>query len=340
MADSLRAGLAAALLLASGCGSYGEFALSPPAGEPRQGRFTFEQEALPVLERGPAGRWDSADVLNPSIVRHVNQYFNFYSGFDGKTWHTGLAISPDGVGWLRRGKLLSPGPNSWESGYIAANGSALWHEGEWFYWYQAGPRNANRIGLARSRDLASWSRVAQPVLPAGPRGSWDEVSIGDPYVFRRDGFFFMYYLGMDRARRQRLGIARSSDGVRWTKLRSNPVLEPGEPGEFDDNGLGEPAVWESHGFYWMIYTGRDRSEIRRLGMAQSRDGVRWNKRRDLVFSGEAAWNRTVLCDPDVEVLGDRIRVWFGGGDRPSPDENLNGAIGIGMLRFQDASLTK
>jgi len=27
-----------------------------------------------------------------------------------------------------------------------------------------------------------------------------------------------------------------------------------------------------------------------------------------------------------------VRVWFGGGDRPEPAENLHGQIGVGLLR--------
>ena len=69
----------------------------------------------------------------------------------------------------------------------------------------------------------------------------------------------------------------SDDGVNWYKLRSNPILDPGDYGSFDANGVGEPAVWTSRGYYWMLYTGRDLGEIRRLGLARSRDGVRWEK---------------------------------------------------------------
>ena len=39
----------------------------------------------------------------------------------------------------------------------------------------------------------------------------------------------------------------------------------------------------------------------------------------------------MTCDPTVEVAGDAVRVWFGGGDAASPDENLNGQIGYGLL---------
>jgi hypothetical protein len=40
----------------------------------------------------------------------------------------------------------------------------------------------------------------------------------------------------------------------------------------------------------------------------------------------------VVCDPEIEVSGEGIRVWFGGGDRAEPAENLNGQIGAGWLR--------
>ena len=79
----------------------------------------------PVLTRGSAGDFDSVDALNPSVIRQGDAYYNLYSGFDGKTWHTGLAVSADGIAWHKEGKILSPDPRTWEGDAIAANGSAL-----------------------------------------------------------------------------------------------------------------------------------------------------------------------------------------------------------------------
>jgi hypothetical protein len=39
----------------------------------------------------------------------------------------------------------------------------------------------------------------------------------------------------------------------------------------------------------------------------------------------------VICDPTVIAAGDRVTVWFGGGDVASPDQNLHGQIGLGIL---------
>lgn len=319
----------ACVFLFTGCTRYAEFTLPPPSGPAREVKWEWRQQPSPVLE--PAAGWEAVDVLNPSVVLHDGVYYNFYSGFDGQTWHTGLAKSRDGAAWHREGRILSPDPKTWEGGYIAANGSALFRQGEFLYWYQAGPRNSPRIGLTRDRR-----RAGAPVLDTGPRGSWDERGVADPYVIETGGALYMYYLGQDRARRQRIGVARSRDGVVWQKLRTSPVLELGEPGAFDERGLGEPAVWLSHGAYWMLYTGRDRLENRRLGLARSSDGVTW-KRVPGVFSGNQPWNSRVICDPSVEVRPEGIRVWFGGGDRASPDENLHGRIGLATLAARPAS---
>ena len=141
----------------------------------------------------------------------------------------------------------------------------------------------------------------------------------------------MYYLGQDRARRQQIGLARSHDGIVWEKLRSNPVLAMSEPGGMDDRGLGEPAVWQSQGWYWMLFTGRDAHENRTLGLARSQDGVKWTRSSE-IFRGDQPWDSKVLCDPTVLVQNDKVRVWFGGGDVASPDQNLHGQIGVGEMR--------
>lgn len=259
----------------------------------------------PILSQGD---WDSSDVLNPSVIRFQGEYLNYYSGYDGHTWNTGLAASSDGIHWRKRGKILGPD---------AGNGSALVVGGKILYWYQTG----SPVQIALNGSI---------VLKTGPRGSWDEIGVADPYVIERNGELYMYYLGMDRARRQRLGIARSHDGVVWEKLISNPIMELGASGAFDEMGLGEPAVWSSGSSYWMLYTGRARGEMRRIGLAKSTDGVFWT-RESLVIEGAEDWDREVVCDPTVEVLPEGVRVWFGGGDVARPDQGLHGQIGVGML---------
>ncbi len=322
----------AACLLASSCGRYGQFDLPSP-GKGEAGSYEWAALETPVQGRGPAGAPDSVDALNPSVVRFGSGLLNLYSGYDGKLWRTLPARSVDGLKWRPESGILAPDATTWEGASIAANGAALVRSVELHYWYQAG--DPPRIGLARTSDVRKWMKEPAPVLDYGPRGAWDERALGDPYVLEHRGWLYMYYLGEDRARRQRLGLARSPDGVRWTRLTANPVLDLGEDGSFDETGLGEPAVWHDRGWWWLLYTGRDRHEVRRMGLAKSRDGVIW-ERTPLVIAGAQAWNSKVVCDATVMVERDRVRVWFGGGDVAHPAENIHGQIGYGELRWNPA----
>ena len=78
----------------------------------------------------------------------------------------------------------------------------------------------------------------------------------------------------------------------------------------------------------MLFTGRAADEVRTLTLARSKDGVHWERLRTIAGTG---WSVKALCDPSVLNDGNRVRLWFGGGDRASPDENLHGQIGEGEI---------
>ena len=53
-----------------------------------------------------------------------------------------------------------------------------------------------------------------------------------------------------------------------------------------------------------------------------------------VIGGSQPWDAKVICDPTVSTdAGGETIVYFGGGDIASPDENLHGQIGRGVLRM-------
>ncbi len=218
------AGIALLALLSTACAPYADFALPPAAGGDPAVTFRFEPQPDPVIARG-----QFADALNPS----VSGAFNLYSVFDGKTWHTALATSPDGRQWSPQGIVLSPDPRTWEGGYIAANGALLQHGGQLWYWYQAAPRGEHRIGLAHSDrrpNLAQGiprSRSSSTV----PLGAWDERVAADPYVIRIDPYFYLYYLGQDQRRtRQRLGAIAPFHSMASTGKSSAPTRSSNSAG--------------------------------------------------------------------------------------------------------------
>ncbi len=78
-----------------------------------------------------------------------------------------------------------------------------------------------------------WS-VPQVVLEPGATGSWDVLlngAISPAAVVKKDGTYFLYYIGADGfrstdgdARHRALGVATSTDGIHFTKYTGNPIL--------------------------------------------------------------------------------------------------------------------
>jgi len=289
-------------------------------------------ESSPVLSRGVAGAWDSFDVLNPSVIQWNGALYNYYSGYDGSVWRTGLAVSNDGgLTWRKNSKpVLDLG--GWDSQYIAANGSAIVFNGKVYYYYHGvDSKGLSKIGLATSTDGVTFTALPDPVLDVGASGSWDDTAVADPYVVQFDNTLYMYFLGMNNAYKQLLGVATSTDGIIWTKQPA-PLLPPGDPNDFDAHGQGEPAVVYQAPLYYMLYTGRAADEVRDLGWAISKDRINWTKQSQGIVPPllRQAWDSKVICDPTILPTGNddgTFYVWFGGGDKPEPAQGLDGQIG-------------
>jgi predicted GH43/DUF377 family glycosyl hydrolase len=307
----------------------------------------IHKENEPVLERGLKGGWDSIDLLNPSVIFKDGIYYNYYSGYDGSTWRTGLATSADGKKWTKSDKnpVLDLSEDKWDNNYIAANGSAIFFNGKVYYYYQGSMEGKSAIGLAISNDGKTFDKEEDPVLIFGGEHTWDENGAADPYVIEHKGYLYMYYLGMDDMNVQKLGVAKSKDGLKWEKLSKNAIMDVGAAGSFDEKGLGEPSVVYYAPYFYMFYTGRDANEKRDIGAAYSLDGVNWKKGNlNGLFNQRkhGEWDEFVICDTTllIDRVSGNLNVWYGGGNKPSPDQNLNGDVGffqISLSQNRDVS---
>lgn len=137
---------------------------APPVDAPLKIIRTYPE---PVLQRGEKASWDSIDLLNPSVIKFKGKLYNYLSGYDGKVWRTGVAASIDGISWEKfsGNPILEPALSDWDTNYIAANGSAVVHDGKVFYFYQDVDKSGRtQIGLATSDDgLHSLHPITAPV---------------------------------------------------------------------------------------------------------------------------------------------------------------------------------
>lgn len=137
-------------------------------------------------------------------------------------------------------------------------------------------------------------------LATDPR-AWDSLTMSTPRVLRfgpRD--FRMWYYGRDAAfdpqislPTGRVGLARSRDGLQWTRVRGpeerGSIFNPAADADrFDSGHVGVGDVTFDGREYEMWYFGGDRqaSELAgarrrgfplRIGRARSRDGLHWQR---------------------------------------------------------------
>lgn len=228
-------------------------------------------------------------------------------------------------------------PDTWESQWFIVD-TVLQVDGRWWMYYDgAGPQDkkSTTLGLAFSDDGVHWERGKDnPIWTKA--GNWSNF-LRDVRVHRFEGEpgFWMYYSDGDR----HIDLARSDDGIHWTKHAGNPVLPLGEPGAWDDYSAFQPWVFYRDGYYHMFYTGSSRSSPTgyQFGYAWSTDGIAWQKSPDNpVFRPsreKGAWNAGKVSMHVVAETGDEtFNIYYSGG--VSPEATY---AGIGLIR---ARLTK
>lgn len=157
-----------------------------------------------------------------------------------------------------------------------------------------------------SRIEFIWKKMGV-VIDIGNTGEPDDVSASSGYVIFDENMYKFWYTAFDGST-TRIMYATSTDGLTYTKY--GVVMEPGAPGEYDDDWARDPMVLRNdQGTYEMWYTGQKKSVWGwRIMYATSSDGIIWQK-HGVVFSkthlGLSVAHPNVLID-DMGTY----RMWF------------------------------
>ena len=272
------------VLLLLGCHGDAE----APSVSPRMQTIAWkEHPASPILVPGKPGSWNErrADTGN-SVVHYKGRWYLYHSGEDARrVGRIGLHVAADRIAgpWQMPGKkpVLGPGPaGSWDS-LSVAHPSVFRVEGVFWMYYGGTDGKRWRIGLARSGDGIDWKKLPTPVFSPAPAGAWDAAGVSHPSVAHDGKRFVMAYCGWPQGRsviHARIGIAVSSDGLKWSRISSEPVLGFGEKGSWDEIGLLSPRLWVDSGRYYMNYSGRDaETALSSLGHATAEALDSWTK---------------------------------------------------------------
>ena len=254
----------------------------------------------PVLIKGPAF-YDLTAVGQPTVLFENDTIKMWYSavGGDMKS-RIGYAWSLDGVNWNKHTDMVLNTGNEgeWDSKWMDTpeiikldTCYLLYYYGD-SIGYTASLEGVTHssIGVAYSYDGINWTKSpANPVFTKGNVGDWDGTWIESPAILYNENTneLQMWYNGTDTTTwKIQIGLATSSDGINWTKHASNPVLQNGVLGTYDDMWIGTPAVIYENNHYEMWYSAASSTNYNAIThkfdtlticFATSSNGINWIK---------------------------------------------------------------
>lgn len=193
--------------------------------------------------------------------------------------------------------MLSLGPSGrWDSGLLDP-GAVVFHDDKFHMFYNAIPYLPAQIavGYAVSPDGIAWTRIdTQPVFTVEDV-QWQSKlgNIRANSVIVEDDTWVLYFSGSYSVSSVTgmVGRATASSPTGPWSVDPEPVLKPGETGEWDAGGIGNVDVIHSDKGYIMYF-----SSAGGVGMATSPNGKRWTKYND-PETKEAAFAKS---DPVLE----------------------------------------
>lgn len=247
-----------------------------------------EQAPVAVAAAGSAAYLSPIGVVDVGGTR-----FLAVNGFDDDASRRGVFLFEETPGaWTLTTGPIAIDLDLEEPGPI---GSSLVQgpDGTWFLYGWGSPLGepeSSIVWLATATDLfGDWTVLPDPVLVKGGIGEWDDEGVLFPSVAVHDEGFTMLYDGFGSLEGDHVGLAHSTDGVRWEKYNdlttegvfeeSDPVFGPDPDGDFDARSVqvgrlvATPADWVL--VYMGIPPGRGPY---RVGVATSPDLVNWERR--------------------------------------------------------------
>ena len=174
------------------------------------------------------------------------------------------------------------------------------------------PHSVLRPAFAPSPDegpLPQGTPAVTPVLRgvlSSERGPHNEGNVYAPEVLFEGDMFRMWYGGQGKDGHDRIHLAVSQDGEKWT--RRGVVVSNDEA-----NHVNDPSVVRVGGTYYMFYTRAVVEVTDDIAMATSPDGVHWNKLGPVLKPGAAGeWDSLCVGRPSVLFEDNVFKMWYDG----------------------------
>lgn len=167
---------------------------------------TFDHDPTnPIVK--PTGDWNCGRAIDADVIEWNGELLLYWATRDPSFKIQFIGVSSASLdsdysraSWSQRcdAPILAP-ELDWEMECIEASAVCKWDGRLWQFYAGAYNNCPQQVGCAVSNDGITWKRISdEPLLPNGPKGSWNSSESGHPYVFvDDDGTTHLFFQGND-----------------------------------------------------------------------------------------------------------------------------------------------
>ncbi len=218
------------------------------------------------LNTDPEATYESKGFCAPCALVIKGKVHLFYQTYgNGKNDAICHAWSLDGIKFTRNktNPIFHPG-GKWNCGR-AIDAEVIFFKGNYYLYYATRDPDykIQMQGVAKASGKTNfnredWTDISTDVPILKPELVWEKDCIEAASVINKNGELFMFYAGGYNNAPQQIGVAKSNDGVHWTRLSDHPFLPNGKPGEWNSSESGHPHIFNNpKGDDFLFYQGNN-----------------------------------------------------------------------------------
>lgn len=210
-------------------------------------------EKIGEVNWDPDATYESKGMCAPCalvIGKTVHLFYQTYG--NGKKDAICHAYSEDGIVFTRNktNPIFSPG-GSWNCGR-AIDAEVVRFKDRYFLYYATrdSAYKIQMLGVAVASGNTDfgrndWQNISKDGPMMKPELDWERDCIEGASVICKGDDLYMFYAGAYNNAPQQIGIAKSSDGIRWKRMSEEPFLPNGKPGEWNSSESGHPHIFSN-----------------------------------------------------------------------------------------------
>lgn len=213
----------------------------------------------PIISPGQTGSFDSKHCVDPACIEWDSKFYLYYSALGDGPDSIGLAISDDGLDFVKQDKPVLVG----RAPEVVVQDKTMF-----MFYSMDNPKGGYEFHLATSSNGRQFIEEGPIFRP--PEEGWDSMSLITPRIFFEDGIYIMSYAGDAKEKDfpTNFGFAFSKDLRNWKRYPLNPVFSGGPEGSWESKAIWYPEILKVSGVYYMWYEGYNGVESQ-VGLAMT-----------------------------------------------------------------------